>query len=158
MSPRNRTPDKDSTENSTAVADQPGTETATAGADQLGSEAADNGQGFADRVGKKEYPPIPDPFGIAADYQAGVRLMENRKERVMAIQFGDGSKEAKPSPEVLEMVKAAGYHWNPSECMWTHPIRYETAMTTRIEADRLYQEVCNQIRQEKGLGEEKTPF
>ncbi len=31
-------------------------------------------------------------------------------------------------------------------------------MTTRIEADRLYQEVCSQIRQEKGVGEEKTPF
>jgi hypothetical protein len=147
MSPRNRTPnDKDSTENSTAVADMPAT------------EGGENTPGFAERVGKKTYKPLPDPFGIATDYLAGVRLMENKKDRVMAIQFGDGSAEAKPSREVIDMVKAAGYRWNPSERLWTHPVRYETAMTTRIEADRLYQDVCNQIRREKGLGEEKTPF
>jgi hypothetical protein len=159
MSPRNRTPDKDSTENSTAVADNPGAEAASAVADRPLIEGGENAPGFAERVGEKNYKPLPDPFGIAADYLAGVRLMENKKERVMAIQFGDGSADSKPSPEVLEMVKAAGYRWNPSERLWTHPIRYETAMSTRIEADRLYQGVCQQIRQEKGLGgEEKTPF
>jgi hypothetical protein len=147
MSRRNRTPDKDSTENSTAVASQPVTE---------GGETA---PGFAERVGEKNYKPLPDPFGIATDYLAGVRLMENKKERVMAIQFGDGGTESKPSQEVIDMVKAAGYRWNPSERLWTHPIRFDTAMTTRIEADRLYQGVCAHIRQEKGLGgEEKTPF
>jgi len=153
MSPRNRTPDKDSTENSTAVADQPG-----AVADEPVAEGGEKAPGFAERVGEKSYKPLPDPFGIAADYLAGVRLMEYKKDRHMAIQFGDGSAEAKPSREVIDMVKAAGYHWNPSERMWTHPIRFETAMTTRIEADRLYQDVCNHIRQEKGLGEAKTPF
>ena len=158
MSPRNRTPDKDSTENSTGVADQPGVEAATAVADQPVTEGGENAPGFAERVGEKTYKPLPDPFGIATDYQAGVRPMENKKERVMAIQFGDGSAESKPSQEVIGMVKEAGYRWNPSERLWTHPIRYETAMTTRIEADRLYQGVCQQIRQEKGLGEEKTPF
>lgn len=155
MSPRNRTPDKDSTENSTA---NPESQSATAVADKPGAEGGENATSFAERVGEKNYKPLPDPFGIATDYLAGVRLMENKKDRTMAIQFGDGSAESKPSREVIDMVKAAGYHWNPSERLWTHPIRYETAMTTRIEADRLYQEVCQQIRQEKGLGEEKTPF
>src|SRR5277367_5271653 len=127
MSPRNRTPDKDSAENSTAVAEQPGAEAATTAADQPHTEGGDNAPGFAERVGEKTYKPLPDPFGIAADYLAGVRLMENKKERTMAIQFGDGSTEAKPSQDVIGMVKAAGYRWNPSERMWTHPIRYETA-------------------------------
>jgi hypothetical protein len=159
MSRRNRTPDKDSIENSTAVADQPGVEAAAnAAADQPHTEAGQNAAGFAERVGEKNYKPLPDPFGIATDYLAGVRLMENKRERTMAIQFGDGSAEAKPSQEVIDMVKAAGYRWNPSERVWTHPIRYETAMSTRIEADRLYQAVCDHIREEKGLGEEKTPF
>ncbi len=99
MSPRNRTPDKDSAENSTAVAEQPGADAATTAADQPHTEGGDNAPGFAERVGEKTYKPLPDPFGIAADYLAGVRLMENKKERTMAIQFGDGSTEAKPSQE-----------------------------------------------------------
>jgi hypothetical protein len=156
MSRRNRTPDKDSTGNSTETS--PETQSATAVADQPVAESAENAATFAERVGEKTYKALPDPFGIATDYLAGVRLMESRKDHRMALQFGDGSAEAKPSQEVIDMVKAAGYRWNPSERIWTHPIRYETAMTTRIEADRLYQDVCSHIREEKGLGEEKTPF
>jgi hypothetical protein len=88
----------------------------------------------------------PDPFGIAGDYVAGVRLFENRKERLMAIKFED-----KPSPEVLDKLKDAGYRWNPRDKVWVHPIREETARATRIEAERLYQEVRGMIRQEKGI-------
>ncbi len=48
-------------------------------------------------------------------------------------------------------MKEAGYRWNPSDRIWTYPVRSESAMGTRIEAERLYQEVCKMIRQEKGI-------
>ena len=94
---------------------------------------------------------IPDPFGIASDNLAGVRLSESKRDRRMAIQFGQGRPEDKPSQDVLDTMKGAGYRWNPSERMWTHPVHPESAMTTRIEAERLYEDVCQMIRQEKGI-------
>ncbi len=155
MSPRKHTPDQESsnTETATAVADAPAIV-----ADPQAMEGSDTGPAFADRVEKKSYAPIPDPFGIASDFQAGVRLMESRRDRQMAIMFGEGRSEDKPSQAVLEMVKEAGYRWNPAEKVWTRPLRFESAMTTRIEAERLYQEVCKQIRQEKGIETREIPF
>jgi len=35
--------------------------------------------------------------------------------------------------------------------MWVHPIEADSAMTTRIDAERLYQEVRGMIRQAKGI-------
>jgi len=139
MSSRNRTPDKDSTGNSTAIADQPG------------AEAAESGRSFAERVGEKSYKPLPDPFGIATDYQARVRLFESRKDRLMAIMFGEGKPEDKPSQAVIDTMKEAGYRWNPTDRVWTHPVRYETARQTRIEAERLYNRVRQMIREDKGI-------
>ena len=95
-----------------------------------------------------------DPFGIAGAYEAGVRLFESRRFRQMAIKF-----EEKPSQEVLERVKSAGYRWNSRDLMWIHPIEPDSAMTTRIEAERLYQEVRGMIRQAKGIESgQEVPF
>ena len=69
----------------------------------------------------------------------------------MAIKFGEGRPEDKPSQAVIDTMKEAGYRWNPSDRIWAHPVRPESAMSTRIEAERLYQEVCQMIRQEKGI-------
>jgi hypothetical protein len=149
MSPRKHTPDEEASKQ----------ETATAVADQPATEGGESNPGFADRVGRKTYAPVPDPFGIASDYQAGVRLLESRRDRVMAIKFGGGGPEDKPSQAVIDLMKESGYRWNPSDRMWTHAVRFETAMTTRIDAERLYQEVCALIREEKGIEPgQKTPF
>jgi len=139
MSPRKRTPDKDSTETTTAVAEPPA------------PEAEENGQSFADRVGKKKYVPAPDPFGLAVDKLAGVRLFESKQDRQMAIKFGEGRFEDKPSQAVIDTLKQAGYRWNPSDRIWAHPVGSDSAMTTRIEAKRLYDDVCRMIRQEKSI-------
>jgi hypothetical protein len=48
-------------------------------------------------------------------------------------------------------MKEAGYRWNPSDRIWAHPVEPESAMTTRIEAKRLYDDVCRMIRQEKSI-------
>lgn len=134
---RKHTPNQEQSDSATAVAD-PAAPQAT-------------GTTFAERVGKKTYTPAPDPFGIATDNQAGVRLFESRKDRQMAIMFGEGRAEDKPSQEVIDTMKEAGYRWTPSQRVWTHPVRYETARTTRIEAEQLYDRVRQMIRDEKGI-------
>jgi hypothetical protein len=139
MSSRKRTPDQESTETTTAVAEPPA------------AEAKQEGQSFADRVGQKKRVAVPDPYGIATDPLAGVRLFESKQDRQMAIKFGEGRPEDKPSQAVIDTLKEAGYRWNPSDRIWAHPVWPESAMSTRIDAERLYQEVCRMIRQEKGI-------
>jgi len=142
MSSRKRTPDQESTEATTAVAEPPA------------AEARADKPTFAERVGQKKWVPTADPFGIAGDYEAGIRLFESKRDRQMAIKFED-----KPSQPVIDKLKEAGYHWNPTDKIWAHPVREDAARTTRIDAERLYQEVRQMIRQEKGIetGQE-VPF
>jgi hypothetical protein len=139
MSSRERTPDEPSTENTSAVAEPP--------AD--GAEATR--PSFAERVGKRSPVTGPDPFGIARDNLAAVRLFESKRDRQMAIKFGEGRPEDKPSQAVIDRLKEAGYHWNPSDRIWAHPVGGDAARSTRIEAERLYQDVRQMIRQEKGI-------
>jgi hypothetical protein len=139
MSADQRTPDQDSPETATAVAEAPA------------AEAGKDSPSFAERVGPRKWVPAPDPFGIVTDYQVGVRLFESKKDRRMAIKFGEGRPEDKPSQAVIDHLKEAGYRWNPSEKIWAHPVRSDTAMSTRIEAERLHREICDMIRQEKGI-------
>ena len=147
MSSRNRTPDQESTETTTAVAEPPAAETKP------------EGQNFADKVGQRKWVSAPDPFGIATDNLAGVRLFESKQDRQMAIKFGDGRPEDKPSQAVIDRMKEAGFRWNPADRIWAHPVRPESAMRTRIEAERLYQEVRQMIRQEKGIeAGQEIPF
>src|SRR5437899_1540157 len=68
-------------------------------------ESNGDGQGFADKVGQKKWVPAPDPFGIAKDNLAGVRLFESKQDRQMAIMFGEGRPEDKPSQAVIDKVK-----------------------------------------------------
>lgn len=140
---RKRTPDEPTKETET----QPAPEAATATIEQPPAEVPEQTQSFVERLQQQRGRSIaPDPFGIAGDYGAGVRLFENRQDRLMAIKF-----EEKPSPEVLDRMKDAGYRWNPRDKVWVHPIRQESARATRIEAERLYQEIRGMIRQEKGI-------
>jgi hypothetical protein len=138
---RKRTPDQEpqAETSTTAVADQPQ------------AEAITDDKSFADRVGKKQRPSAPDPFGIASDTLAGVRLFESRQDRQMAIKFGEGRPEDKPSQAVIDKLKDADYRWNPMHKIWAHPVRGDSAMRTRIDAERLYQELRTMIRQEKGI-------
>jgi hypothetical protein len=140
MSPRKRTP-----------TNQESTETTAVTAEPPAAEANGESQSFVDKVGQRKWTPAPDPFGIAKDNLAGVRLFESRQDRQMAIKFGEGRPEDKPSQAVIDKMKEAGYRWNPSDRIWAHPVRAESAMSTRIEAEQLYQEVRQMIRHEKGI-------
>jgi len=142
MTSRERTPDQESTETTTTVAQSPA------------PEASGDGRSFADRVGQKKFIAAADPFGIATDNLAGVRLFESRQDRQMAIKFED-----KPSQAVIDTMKEAGYRWNPADRIWGHPVWAESAASTRIDAERLYQQVCKMIRQEKGIeAGQEIPF
>jgi hypothetical protein len=126
-------------------------ESSTAVAEPPAAEANADGPGFADKVGQKKSVTAPDPFGIAKDYLAGVELFDSKRDRQVAIKFGEGRPEDKPSQAVIDTMKEAGFRWNPADRIWTHPVWPETAMSTRIDAERLYQDVCKMIRHEKGI-------
>ena len=131
---RKRTPDQESPETTTAAADPPA------------AEAKPEGKSFADRVGQRKRVSIPDPFPIATDRVVGIKLFEDKRERQMVIKFDD-----KPTQAVIDMLKEGGYRWNSKERVWTHPVEPDSANTTRIEAEWLYQEIRHIIRQEKGI-------
>src|ERR1700730_8721682 len=126
---RKRKPDQKSTETTTTVAEPPAAVT-----EAPAVEAKPEGQSFADRVGQKKWVTAPDPFGIAKDNLAGVRLFESKQDRQMAIKFGEGRPEDIPSQAVIERLKEAGSRWIHSDRIWAHPVRSESAMSTRIEA------------------------
>ena len=121
--------------------------TASAVMEPVQTEATPDEPSFVERLARQRQPGIvPDPFGIAGDYEAGVRLFENRRERLMVIKF-----EKKPGGDVLDRMKDAGFRWNPRDQVWVHPIHPEFARRIRIEAERVYQDVRQMVRQEKGL-------
>lgn len=148
---RKRTP-KDSTPTETPTPIQPQPEQSTdalVAVAEVESPAPETPEqpGFVQRLQQQRGRAIAsDPFGIAGDYEAGVRLFESRRNRQMAIKFKE-----KPGQDVLDLVKSAGYRWNANDTMWVHPIEADSAMTTRIDAERLYQEVRGMIRQAKGI-------
>ena len=155
MSSRKRTP-KEPKEPPTAVTEPPVAETSTAVAELPATEPNVDGQTFAERVGQKKWQAAPDPFGIAQDNLAGVRLFDSKQDRQVAIKFSE-----KPSQAVIDRMKEAGYRWSQADQIWAHPVRGDSAMSTRIEAEQLYQEVRQMIREEKGIGAEQeqgVPF
>jgi hypothetical protein len=149
MSRKRKSDTSTPTEIPTATAEPPVAESATAVAEPP-VESIPTAT-FADRVGPKPLPAVADPFGIAKDNAAGVRLFESKQDRQVAIKFGDGSPEQKPSQAVIDKMKEACYRWSPADRVWTFPLTPDSAMSTRIDAEKLYQEVRQMIRQEKGI-------
>jgi hypothetical protein len=145
---RKRTPDEKPPETSTTETPAPDTGIAVAEPPAAG----DSRPGFAERVGQRIRTSTADPFVIAADHVVGVRLYESKRDRQMAIKFDE-----KPSRPVLDRMHDAGWVWKQADKIWAHAITPESAIGTRIKAERLYQEVCNMIRQEIGAGQE-VPF
>lgn len=155
MTRKRKSDQEPSTETPTAVVEN--TAVTTEAPVLPATDAAEGG--FAEQVGKKKWVPDPDPFGIAQDNVARVRLFESKQNRQMAIKFGDGDPEDRPSKAVIDELKHAGYWWNAAHRVWTHPVSPDSAMSTRIEAEQLYQELCLMIRQERGIeSTQEVPF
>lgn len=141
---RKRTPDQKSTENDSS--DNSTSETSTAVAELPAADTQAEGQSFAERVGQRSRVTVADPFGIATDKLAGVRLYESKRDRQMAIKFDE-----KPSRAVLDKMNDAGWVWRQADRIWSHHVSPESALSTRIEAERLYHEVCKMIRRDRGI-------
>lgn len=137
---RKHTPDQETPETTTPVTESPAAEPGT------------DRPGFSERVGQRKRPSAPDPYPIAIDVDAGVRLFESKQDKQMAIKFGQGRPEDKPSEAVLNVLRDAGYRWDNRDKIWAHPVQDDTALRTRIEAEELYQEIRQMIRHEKGIG------
>ena len=155
---RKRTPDQQTTETTTTQTTPQDTSTATADPPAAANDntpaANDNQRSFAERVGQRVRVSAADPYVIAADPALGVRLYESKRDGQMAIKF-----EEKPSRAVLDKMHDAGWVWRQADKIWAHALTPESAMSTRINAERLYQEVRQMIRQEKGIeAGQEVPF
>jgi hypothetical protein len=146
---RKRTPDQQTTETTNTETTAPETGTAVA---EPSAPANDNQRSFAERVGQRVRVSATDPYPIAVDPVLGIRLYESKQDRQMAIKFDE-----KPSRAVLDKMRDAGWVWRQADKIWAHAVTPETAISTRIKAERLYQEVSKMIRQEIGAGQE-VPF
>jgi len=131
----------------TSIEPSAGKPVATESAPAVEQTPAEPTPSFVERLGERlSRPTTPDPFVIALDSAAGVRLYESRQEGGMAIGFTE-----KPAQAVIDRIKEEGYRWNPTDRVWKHAVQRDSAMSTRIDAERLYQEVRQMIRQEKGI-------
>lgn len=92
-------------------------------------------------------------FGTWADYEAGVRLTEDRENRRMMIKFDE-----KPSEAVREVMKREhGYQFDGEDQAWYKRVNFAKPKQSRQEAEDLALQVANMIRAEKEL-EQKQSF
>lgn len=88
-------------------------------------------------------PGSPNPFGVRADYQAGVHLLEDRKFRQMQLRF-----DAKPADPIRQAMAEAGFRWRSAEGVWTKQIEAGAEWRTRADANALFDRVTALIRDE----------
>ena len=87
-------------------------------------------------------------FGIFGDYEAGVRLIEDRQNRRMTIKF-----ETKPSEPIRAVMKnpERGWRFDDEDEVWYKRINPAKSRQSREEAEELVYEVADMLRKEKGL-------
>jgi hypothetical protein len=87
-------------------------------------------------------------FGSFGDYQAGVRLIEDRENRRMTIKFAE-----KPSDAVRALLKSEeyGYRFDSEDQVWYKFINPAKPRQSRADADELVLKVADMLREEKGL-------
>jgi hypothetical protein len=91
---------------------------------------------------------IPNPYPFRYDAQTGVILLEDRQLLKMQFKF-----DVKPSDEVRQTLRDAGFRWKSLHQTWELAIDKE-AWTARIAADKIFQQVTDMIRQELGITRE----
>lgn len=91
-------------------------------------------------------------FGSWGDHEAGVRLIEDRQNRLLTIQFDE-----KPSEAVRKVMKDEyGYRFEPEDQLWYKRINQVKQRQSRQEAEQLAFTVANMIREEKGLEQKQS--
>ena len=92
-------------------------------------------------------------FGSWADYEAGVKLIEDRENRRLTIKFDE-----KPSEAVRGLMKnpERGFRFDPDDQVWYKRLNHAKPGQSRREAEELAFDAANMIRQEKGLQTKKA--
>jgi len=97
---------------------------------------------------------VADPVGMQmialSDENDGpkMRLMRSNKYQQIQIQFDE-----KPSEEVRARLHAEGWKWRNVEKIWTKQLDPEGRWRTHADAEKLFVEIGNVIRAEKGLSQ-----
>lgn len=93
----------------------------------------------------------PNPYPFRSDPQTGVILLEDRQLRKMLMKF-----DMKPSDEVRQALRDAGFRWKSTNQAWEIPVDREQSWTARAQADKIFKDVTGMIRQELGIAHEVT--
>ena len=84
------------------------------------------------------------------DVLAGVRLMEFQdaasRTYMSVIRFTE-----KPSEDVITKLKDARFRWNSERKEWARPVEYQTRIQDRVDAERVFEDVCKTVRAERGI-------
>ncbi|MBP3954370.1 hypothetical protein J8F10_03540 [Gemmata sp. G18] len=97
----------------------------------------------AEAVGKRQ--PRYNEQG-KTDYVVGVRVFEHHDPYLSIIKFDE-----KPSDAVRGKMREAGFTFRSENREWTRPINFETRVQDRVHADRVFEEVCQMTRKERGI-------
>lgn len=105
----------------------------------------------ADAAPEKEKPIDPRSLAsisLTADANTGpmVRLWRHRKKGVMAVLFDE-----KPEARFTEMLKEAGFRWQPQDRAWELPVDPDRPWAASLDAERAFYAVGNAVRQAAGL-------
>lgn len=113
----------------------------------------------ADKVGKREYKPQPDPFGamtvaLSSDPDGPqARLLRSREHQDMWIQFSEN-----PGKEYTSQIGRAGFDWQSrahsdfAKGAWVLPLEEGREWQAHAKAEKTFIDVVNQIRDKNGMG------
>jgi hypothetical protein len=100
----------------------------------------------------KAWPAAPEPFGIQSialspeNDGPRMRLLRSNKYQQIQIQFDD-----KPDEAVRARLNAEGWKWRSVEKVWTKQLDPDARWRTHADAERLFKELGDAIRVERGL-------
>lgn len=100
------------------------------------------GQSHAEAVGRR---PGYSAAGMT-DVVAGVKLKEHQHPYLSVIRFDE-----KPSDQVREKLREAGFNWNSENKEWVRPIRFDSRAQDRLNAERVFEDVAKTVREERGI-------
>ena len=74
-----------------------------------------------------------------------MRLFRNHRMQQVAITFDE-----KPGPEVIDQLRDAGFRWRGAERAWTKQLDPQAKWKTQMDAEKLFADLGNQIRESNG--------
>lgn len=89
----------------------------------------------------------PQKFEWIRDNVAGFTLAEDRRFRQIQIAFAE-----RPNDEVIDLLQDDGFRWRPEDRVWTKQIDREAPAQSRIDAERMANDLSELIREQKGIG------